>query len=182
MVGDIARRLIFLNPSLSNPLHGSGLILIDEIELHIHPLWQQNIIINLTETFPNIQFIITTHSPQVLSTVDVKSIRNLEEDGNGNITISTPKYQTKGVTSADILAQIMGTDSVPNIKEARDLTKLLSYIEQNQYEDVEAIALFKLLKLHFGESHPEIQYCKNQIKLQKMKFKANELMKNKRLD
>ena len=182
LVGDIARRLIFLNPSLSNPLHGSGLILIDEIELHIHPLWQQNIIINLTETFPNIQFIITTHSPQVLSTVDVKSIRNLEEDGNGNITISTPKYQTKGVTSADILAQIMGTDSVPNIKEARDLTKLLSYIEQNQYEDVEAIALFKLLKLHFGESHPEIQYRKNQIKLQKMKFKANELMKNKRLD
>jgi predicted ATP-binding protein involved in virulence len=182
LVGDIARRLILLNPSLSNPLNGSGVILIDEIELHIHPLWQQNIIINLTETFPNIQFIITTHSPQVLSTVDVKSIRKLEEDEDGNIITSTPKYQTKGVTSADILAQIMGTDSVPNIKEARDLTKLLSYIEQNQYEDVEAIKLFELLKFHFGESHPEIQYCKNQIKLQKMKCKANELMKKKRLD
>jgi predicted ATP-binding protein involved in virulence len=179
LVGDISRRLILLNPSLPNPLNGSGVILIDEIELHIHPVWQQNIIINLTETFPNIQFIITTHSPQVLSTVDVKSIRKLEEDRDGNIITSTPKYQTKGVTSADILAQIMGTDSVPNIKEAKDLTKLLSYIEQNQYEDTEAVALFELLRIHFGESHPEIQYCKNQIKLQKMKSKASELLKKK---
>tara|TARA_R110001583_G_scaffold170238_1_gene323649 strand:- start:5529 stop:7190 length:1662 start_codon:yes stop_codon:yes gene_type:complete len=180
LVGDIARRLILLNPSLSNPLHGSGIILIDEIELHIHPLWQQNIIINLTKIFPNIQFIITTHSPQVLSTVDVKSIRKLDQNEKGDSFISTPKYQTKGVTSADVLAQIMETDSVPDVEEARALSEFLSYIEQGQYDKAEAIKLFEFLKLHFGETHPEIQYCKNQIRLQKMKLKASEMMKSKK--
>lgn len=181
LVGDISRRLILLNPSLLNPLEGSGVILIDEIELHIHPLWQQSIIINLQKTFPNIQFIITTHSPQVLSTVDVKSIRKLNEDENGNLEVSTPKYQTKGVTSADILAQIMGTDSVPDVEEARDLTRFLSYIEQNQYDTVASVELFDSLKLHFGEAHPEIVHCLNKIKLQKMKSKASAMMSDRGL-
>lgn len=177
LVGDIARRLILLNPSKVKPLHGNGVILIDEIELHIHPRWQQNVLTNLSKVFPNIQFIVTTHSPQVLSSIDVKSIRKLEENNEGDITLSTPTYQTKGVTSADILAQIMETNSVPDVKEARELTLLLGFIEQGIYERPEAIELFNSLKLHFGESHPEIQHCKNQIKLHKMKSKAQALIK-----
>ncbi len=67
LIADIARLLVILNPSLSNPLLGNGIILIDEIELHLHPNWQRTVIGNLNKTFPNCQFILTTHSPIVIS-------------------------------------------------------------------------------------------------------------------
>jgi predicted ATP-binding protein involved in virulence len=67
LIADIARLLVTLNPSLSNPLLGNGIILIDEIELHLHPNWQRAVIGKLNKTFPNCQFILTTHSPIVIS-------------------------------------------------------------------------------------------------------------------
>lgn len=66
LFGDIARRLAIANPSLDDPLQGDGVVLIDELELHMHTSWQRKVISMLKKTFPNIQFIITTHSPQIL--------------------------------------------------------------------------------------------------------------------
>lgn len=66
LTADLARRLAIANPSLTNPLQGSGVVLIDEVELHLHPGWQRKIVPRLLETFPRCQFILTTHSPQVL--------------------------------------------------------------------------------------------------------------------
>jgi predicted ATP-binding protein involved in virulence len=68
-VTDLARRLALLNPSTDNPLEGNGIVLIDEIDLHLHPAWHRTVLPKLRETFPNIQFIITTHSPFVLQSV-----------------------------------------------------------------------------------------------------------------
>lgn len=67
MVGDIARRLAILNPDLKNPLLGTGIVIIDEAELHMHPKWQRSFIDRLNSTFPNCQFIYTTHSPLLIS-------------------------------------------------------------------------------------------------------------------
>lgn len=67
LVGDIARRLAIMNPTLKNPLQGYGIILIDEIDLHLHPKWQRTVVGNLKKTFPNCQFVLTTHSPIVIS-------------------------------------------------------------------------------------------------------------------
>ncbi len=67
LVGDIARRLAMMNQSLENPLHGDGIVLIDEVDLHLHPKWQRSLIQKLSETFPNCQFVLTTHSPLVIS-------------------------------------------------------------------------------------------------------------------
>lgn len=67
LIADIARLLVILNPSLSNPLLGNGIILIDEIELHLHPNWQRAVIGKLSKIFQNCQFILTTHSPIVIS-------------------------------------------------------------------------------------------------------------------
>jgi predicted ATP-binding protein involved in virulence len=67
LVGDIARRLAMMNPALENPLEGLGIVLIDEIDLHLHPNWQRTIVANLEKTFPNCQFVLTTHSPIVIS-------------------------------------------------------------------------------------------------------------------
>lgn len=74
MVGDLARRLALANPRLENPLNGNGIVLIDEIELHLHPGWQRQIIPKLTSTFPNCQFIVTTHSPQIVSHVKPENV------------------------------------------------------------------------------------------------------------
>ena len=67
LVGDLARRLVVANPELFNPLEGDGIVLVDEIELHLHPAWQKTILPRFMETFPNLQFIVTTHSPLVLA-------------------------------------------------------------------------------------------------------------------
>ncbi|SFP36270.1 Predicted ATP-binding protein involved in virulence [Butyrivibrio proteoclasticus] len=67
LFGDIARRMVIANDNvLVNPLNVSGVVLIDEVDLHLHPSWQREIGKTLNETFPNVQFILTTHSPQVL--------------------------------------------------------------------------------------------------------------------
>ena len=67
MIGDLARRLTISNPLLENPLEGAGIMFIDEVDLHLHPAWQYTIIERLKRTFPNCQFILTTHSPFVIS-------------------------------------------------------------------------------------------------------------------
>jgi predicted ATP-binding protein involved in virulence len=67
MVGDLARRLAIANPTMEEPLKGEGIVLIDEIELHLHPTWQKMILSKLCEVFPNCQFIVSTHSPVVLA-------------------------------------------------------------------------------------------------------------------
>ncbi len=67
LVGDIARRLAILNPSLDNALEGEGVVMIDEVDLHLHPKWQHDLVDKLVKTFPNVQFILTTHSPHIIS-------------------------------------------------------------------------------------------------------------------
>jgi len=81
LVGDIARRLAMMNPDLQNPLKGDGIVLIDEIDLHLHPTWQKSIIDRLIRTFPNCQFILTTHSPLVISECNDVLIYSIEGDG-----------------------------------------------------------------------------------------------------
>lgn len=169
LAADLSRRLVMLNPKEEKPLTGQGIVIIDEIELHLHPQWQQSILLNLQDTFPNIQFIVTTHSPQVLSVVDKSCIRLLGEDSDNGITVTTPEYQTKGVISSDILEQIMGTFATPQISEATELQDLHTYIAEDNYESKEALDLFQKLKKHFGENHPEITLCHSQIRLQKLK-------------
>lgn len=103
MVGDLARRLAIANPSLSNPLEGKGIVLIDEIELHLHPQWQRKVIDSLERTFPYCQFIVTTHSPQVLSFVKKEQVFIIEDF---RLVEKTP--HTYGRDSNSILFDIMG--------------------------------------------------------------------------
>ena len=66
MVADIASRMAEANPDMEDALRTPGIVLVDEIDLHLHPKWQRVIIDNLTKTFPNVQFVVTTHSPIIL--------------------------------------------------------------------------------------------------------------------
>ncbi len=69
LTADVARRLAMAYADQGDPLQGEAVVFIDEIELHLHPAWQRRVLGALRGTFPNCQFIVTTHSPQVLSEV-----------------------------------------------------------------------------------------------------------------
>lgn len=164
LTGDLARRLVTLNPDSAKPLHCHGIVIIDEIELHLHPKWQQEILIGLQHTFPNLQFIVTTHSPQVLSTVDKECIRQICLDKDGNPTITTPTFQTKGVASADILVNIMGTNSYPEgLEEAVWVDEF--YTRLNAQDRKGADTYLVKIKSHFGEDHPVVIDCESQIRI-----------------
>ncbi|ANJ12772.1 DNA replication and repair protein RecF [Lactiplantibacillus plantarum] len=94
----------------------NGIILIDEVELHLHPAWQNKIIDILSEMFPNAQFIMTTHSPAVLQSLDSQEIIPLHlNDGNVEVkTLDLSKYGLKGWTLEEILSDVMGVGMLKN--------------------------------------------------------------------
>lgn len=114
LVSDIARRLVTLNPNSPKPLDGQGIVLIDEIDLHLHPQWQQSIIHKLESTFPNIQFIVSTHSPLVLTTVTREQIKIL--DDSDSVELESPDVNPFGKESSEGLA-IMNTSEIPPLQE-----------------------------------------------------------------
>lgn len=117
MVGDMARRLSVLNPSLANSNAGQGVVLIDEIDLHLHPRWQREVVTKLEATFPNCQFIITTHSPQVLGELKPESVMLLR-DGE---LVGQPQA-SYGLSSGQVLDEIMEASSrAPAVKEQLEL-------------------------------------------------------------
>ena len=99
LLGDIVRRLALANPDLGNPLEGPGVVLIDELELHLHPTWQREVVEKLRTTFPNIQFIGTTHSPFVIQSLRLGELINLDPDEFGD-------YADRSIE--DIAENVMG--------------------------------------------------------------------------
>ena len=175
MVGDIAYRCIKLNPHLGELAASKtyGLVLIDEVDMHLHPRWQQLVLGQLQKAFPKIQFIVTTHSPQVLTTVDnncIRILRQRNESSGQTMEVITPSLQTKGVASADVLAKIMLIDPVPHVPEAEALSRYQQLIETDQLIDnQEAHQLRAQLLAHFGQTHPVMQECERLIRLQAIK-------------
>jgi len=111
IIGDLARRLAVANPGLEDPLCGAAVILIDEIDLHLHPEWQRMIIPKLCETFPQCQFIVSTHSPQILSHVRSESIYLLHSNESG-ISYMKPD-ESFGKNSDRILEDLMDVPARP---------------------------------------------------------------------
>lgn len=178
MVADIAYRCVLLNGHLQDQAakQSPGVVMIDEVDMHLHPQWQQTVIASLRNAFPNIQFIVTTHSPQVLSTVPAESIRIIkhEADSDTDQIISTanpPLKQSKGVASADVMAELQLVDPVPDVEEARWLTQYKQLINQSEHENSEGAALKEKILKHFGETHQEWLECERLIRLQAMKAK-----------
>jgi predicted ATP-binding protein involved in virulence len=108
LVGDLSRRLGSANPGLANPNEGKAVVLIDEIELHLHPGWQRVVVDRLTTTFPNCQFILTTHSPQVLSSVPASSVVALKDFARYPLPAGTD-----GRDSNSLLTEVMGVSERP---------------------------------------------------------------------
>ncbi|MFT6909014.1 MAG: putative ATP-binding protein involved in virulence [Oleiphilaceae bacterium] len=127
LVADIARRLAIANPGddLVTPLDGQGMILVDEVDLHLHPGWQRELVKRFKDTFPSCQFFFTTHSPQVIGHVKPKHIWLFKRD-NEEVVAYRPE-KSLGMDSNSILLQHLGVDERdPDTKaELRKLTKLV---------------------------------------------------------
>lgn len=140
LVFDISRRMMILNPHLDDPFKAHGIILIDELELHLHPKWQRNVLNSLNSIFPNCQFIISTHSPQVISEVKNDNILILERNNRGKLSYFSPK-QSYGLTSNQILNELMDSEDIkldraPEIQERID--HIFKLIADHNLEDAKA--------------------------------------------
>lgn len=106
LIGDLARRFSIANPTLDNPLAGVGIVMIDEIDLHLHPKWQRLVVPKLLEVFPNCQFIVSTHSPHVITHVQPDSVYLLEQTPQG-IRAEQPR-ESFGKNVDRVLEDLMG--------------------------------------------------------------------------
>jgi predicted ATP-binding protein involved in virulence len=165
LVSDLARRLSIANPVLTDPRLGQGVVLIDEVELHLHPRWQRKLLPSLERTFPNCQFIVTTHSPQVISEVQPECIYLLErKDGE---TVARRPEASFGRDSNRILEDLMGVDERPTrIKE--QLTQFFRLIDEGKLE--EAKVLRRELEAEIGSDEPS--FAKGEVLIRRKEMIA----------
>ncbi|MCC7465307.1 MAG: AAA family ATPase [Saprospiraceae bacterium] len=160
LVADIARRAAMLNTGLINPLDSPGIVLIDEIELHLHPKWQRAVIGALRSTFPKIQFILATHSPQVLGGVE-----------NGNVfEIEDFQIHTRNTFGRDNnwLLHVIMDDEIREPRVQKDLTRYFNLIRTGELDKAEAMR--EKLVEEIGSDDPEL--VKADILIQKKTVKT----------
>ena len=141
------------------PMSAPAIMLVDEIDLHLHPSWQQRVLQDLMRTFPLTQFIVTTHSPQVLSTVRRENIRVL-----GQNSADMPLATTYGQPSGDVMHSVMLVDPQPSITEKPQLDELTELVDTGQYHLPRVSELFDALQAVLGEHHPQLLILRRNIR------------------
>ncbi|HMG16214.1 MAG TPA: AAA family ATPase [Saprospiraceae bacterium] len=133
LVCEIARRLTIANENTENALDGEGVVLIDELELHLHPNWQRLIVSALTNVFPNVQFIFTTHSPLILSGIEREKILVLN---NKNIIDNKDLPDVYSGTADEILEKLLFAKNAINTYdlEKTEIDNLFNSLKFDQAE------------------------------------------------
>lgn len=127
-------------------LSAPGIVLIDEIDLHLHPTWQQRVLNDLMRAFPLTQFIVTTHSPQVLTTVARENIRVLHQNEDGEMKALLPEFSPLAHESGDALAKIMGTHREPELALQDDIRRYELLVRNGAEAHVDAQQLRQTLE------------------------------------
>lgn len=171
MAMDMSRRMVEANPTQNgqNPLCSSAIVLIDEVDLHLHPGWQQTILSDLRKIFPNTQFIVTTHSPQVLSTVPARCLRRISFE-NGEAKVETGFQFLEGARADYVLEEFLGVSPRPShidiskkLKEYRDL------VQEDQWDSARALELRKELDDWGRGYEPELERIDVDIRVRNFK-------------
>lgn len=144
LIFDIARKMSMTHPTLENPLDGDGIVLIDEIDLHLHPSWQREVIGKLQTIFPHCQFFISTHSPHVVSSVNTRTGNKLivVSDGEGE-EVGINKY---GRESNFVLADIFQMDSLRTPKVQSYIDKIWEHLRKKDYKSEDFNTAYNWLK------------------------------------
>jgi predicted ATP-binding protein involved in virulence len=154
LIADLAWRCAKLNPQLGAQasLETAGLVLIDEVDMFLHPAWQQEVLGALKRTFPKVQFIVTTHSPQVISTVHEDCVRIIGEQ-----QVFNAPQGNQGAESARVLKRVFGVEPRPqNDPMARMLAKYLDLVFADKWNDPDAVTMRSHLDNHFGSEEPAL--------------------------
>ena len=139
LAADLARRMAQGNPHRAAPCACEAIVLIDEIDLHLHPAWQQRVLDDLLRTFPNTQFLVSTHSPQVLTSVKPERIVELSRENGAVVAGYIGGVATYGAEAGDVLALVMGVPNRPRDNEfVRKLDRYRSLIADGEGESEEA--------------------------------------------
>ena len=148
IVLDLTRRLAQANPTMENPAaEAEAVVLIDELELHLHPAWQRRIVHDLSRTFPKCQFIATTHSPQIVGEVPHDRVQIIS---HGEVFSPSRSF---GLDSSEVLDEVM--DTAPRTAKAHALLARISkVIGRDQYDD--AKVLLSKLEDMVGENNSEV--------------------------
>ena len=111
LVADLAHRMAILNPFLGERVceETSGVVLIDEIDLHLHPSWQKKIVNDLKRTFPKVQFIVTTHSPFIIQSLENGELRRLQSKDDDEV-VNSEEFVDRSVE--DIAEEVMKVENV----------------------------------------------------------------------
>ena len=167
LVADLAWRMCIGNPHKEDPLSSEAIVLIDEIDLHMHPAWQQRVLPDLMQTFPNSQFIVSTQSPQVLTTVNPENIRELYQDGNAIVAggVSGPTY---GAPSGDVMAVLMRVSERPPQNEfVIILNQYLQLVYDRKGQSADAVQLrqqLETLSMHdLGLDRADIEMMRQEV-------------------
>ena len=154
LVGDIAYRCYKLNAHMGEAAHlrTNGIVMIDEVDMHLHPSWQQTVLPDLKRAFPKLQFIVTTHSPQVTSSIPSDCIRVLSE---GSIFSASPGAE--GAESSRLLKRLFGVESRPPKSHAtKRLNEYLTLVYADQWGTLRAGRLRKLLNARYRGEEPAL--------------------------
>jgi len=157
LVLDLVARALELNFDLPGEtpekiLATPGIVLIDEIDLHLHPSWQQRVIVDLQKTFPNVQFIASTHSPQVVSSLPREVVRVLNRG-----EIVPFDCQTRGVESQRLLSRIFDVSPIPSgDRFARELEEYARMESEGKADSSAGREKYELLAEHFGSDYPPL--------------------------
>ena len=158
MIMDLAYRLAQLNPEITVKMEEiSGVVLIDEIDMHMHPKWQWNIVKALEETFPHVQFILATHSPIVISSC--KNERLIMIDDEQKVYYLADAY---GYSVQDVLNFRQGSSEKPkHIKEM--IQYFETAIEEERFDVAEDI-IEKMEKV-LGKEHSDVSLARTELAL-----------------
>lgn len=165
LVGDIARRLAIANPLMPNPLEGNGIILIDEIELHLHPKWQSEIIEQFRSIFPNCQFFITTHSPHVVSNIRTRENENLIILESGKRCFS--QLSPFGQEVDSILTNIFSMSTLRNIEVQELIDSIWSLLGNKEYHSDLLNSKIERLKNILGKN--DLELARITLEIEKLK-------------
>jgi len=166
IVADIAKRLTIYSENKKDALKGVSLVLIDEIDLHLHPSWQKSVAKALSATFPNVQFVITTHSPLILNHLKTESILVLEDGKCIPLSEKYKSFNSYGADLEDILKIVQGTENLLPKDIQQKLDEINTKLNEGAIE--EAKGLIENLKTLTDPNQPELKKAETQVQYKEL--------------
>ena len=158
LTSDMAQRCVRLNPQFGAEATRltPGIVLIDEVDMHLHPEWQQLVLKAFMDAFPLIQFIVTTHSPQVVSTAHRENIRMLTQSASGEWEACIPERNPYAHANSVALETVMGGHAYPPNDTVERLREYQRLVGNDKHDTPRAIDLRTALEGEWGKTDPEL--------------------------